>query len=227
MKRLRYSPIFRHIVVAFFTGALTFLFYFLRQNLAAGHRIWRATGDVGFTLLFVVLFIGPLSKIWRKTSFLYLWRRQFGIWFALMALLHTVLIFSGWFKWNLLTFIGFQYVPEVGKELLIFPGFGLANLIGLVALFLTLILLATSSDKALHFFGVKSWKYIHLLAHIIFYLVSFHAIYFLFLHFNQAIYQNLQWNNWAQYYIVALLFLLILFQCWSFIKIVKTRRKVK
>ena len=147
------KKITRHIIVAAFSGILIYLFYISRLDLAGLHRFWRATGDVAFVLLFLTLIIGPLSKLW-KTSLKWIpWRRQLGIWFAMVALVHSYSILNDWIKWDWLRFFGYEFVPQLGRYARMEPGFGLANLLGIIALILALILAATSSDKALKKLG--------------------------------------------------------------------------
>lgn len=55
-------------------------------------RLWRAIGDTGYSLLFLTLIIGPLSKLLTRSNFLVSWRREIGIWFAIMAITHGILI---------------------------------------------------------------------------------------------------------------------------------------
>jgi len=77
------------------------------------------------------------------------------------------------------------------------PGFGLANIIGSVALFLALILAATSSDTALRLLGRPAWSWLHRLAQTVLILSLLHGGYFLFIHytpsFHKAPLPNLDW----------------------------------
>ena len=216
----------RHLIVMSLTALLLSLFYMGRPELSSSHRIWRATGDVSFVLLFLTLLVGPLSKIWNKAIAALTWRRQLGIWFAIAALLHTLLIFDGWLNWSVDKFLGYEYVAQLNQVVLLQPGFGLANLLGLVALVFTILLLATSSDKALRYFGGSSWKHLQNFAYLIFYLGSLHAIYFVFFHFNQAMYLGRSISNWIKYYLLMLVITLILVQTVAFCKTFKKRKGV-
>ncbi|MDW3221047.1 MAG: ferric reductase-like transmembrane domain-containing protein [Acidimicrobiales bacterium] len=87
------------------------------------------------------------------------WRRQLAIWFALTATLHAVLILDGWARWSLRRFLGYEFIPQLGREARLEPGFGLADLVGSVALLLALVLGATSSDWALRRMGRPAWTW--------------------------------------------------------------------
>src|SRR3989339_1975983 len=98
----------------------------------------------------MTLAIGPLAKLWKPAVRLVPWRREMGIWFALLALSHFI---------------------RVRDYAALEPGIELPRLLGLIALFWTLILAATSSDRAVNFLGPSSWKWLHVMAYVIFYLV--------------------------------------------------------
>jgi len=85
-------------------------------------RLWKAVGDAAFVLLVVTLTRGPLSRIKRRTTRWLPWRRQFGIWFAIIASLHAVLIINGWARWSLRRFLGYEAVPELGRVVRLEPG---------------------------------------------------------------------------------------------------------
>jgi hypothetical protein len=67
------------------------------------------------------------------------WRHETGIWFGLMALLHAFLVWHGWARWDIWRFLGYEFIPELDRLVRLEPGFGLANLVGMVALIFTLV----------------------------------------------------------------------------------------
>ncbi len=215
----------RHIIVGILSFLLIYVFYLSRPELAVLHRFWRATGDAGFVLLFLTLCIGPLAKLWKPASKLIVWRRQLGIWFALISLIHVYSILNDWIKWDWLKFWGYEYIPQLGRYARLEPGFGLANLLGIIALFWSLILAATSSDKALKLLGGSTWKWIQNGAYVIFYLVGAHAIYFLFIHFTQSFHNNPLPANWFRFYAVGLIVILLVLQASALVKSVIKRRQ--
>ncbi len=157
----------QHAIVGILTIILVLLFTQLLKI------TWStAVGRVSFILLFLVLFIGPTMKIKQPTNISsplmtpWSWRGELGIWFTLTGLIHfLIIIFQR----------PFSELIKIGGS-----GFSLANLLGLVALLLALILTFTSFNKTIRFIGVTSWKWIHSYTYVIFYLISTHFIYFQF-----------------------------------------------
>lgn len=176
----------RHLVVACAAAGLVGVFWAARPNWVAEMRLWKAVGDAAYVLLLAALALGPMAKLVPAIRGWLRWRRQLGIWFALTASLHAVLILDGWVEWSLRRFLGYEFIPQLGREARLEPGFGLANLIGAVALLLALVLAATSSDWALRWLGRPSWLWLHRLAHTVLVLALLHGGYFLFIHFTES-----------------------------------------
>lgn len=162
------------------------LFWATRPNWVAEMRLWKAVGDAAYVLLLVTLVLGPLASLMPATRSWLRWRRQLGIWFALTASVHGILILDGWARWSLRRFLGYEFVPQLGREARLEPGFGLANLIGVTALVLALVLAATSSDLALRRLGRPGWTWLHRLTHLVFALALLHGSYFLFIHYTPS-----------------------------------------
>lgn len=76
------------------------------------------------------------------------------------------------------------------------PGFGLANLIGLTALVLALILAATSSDWAIRRMGRTAWLWLHRLSQTVLLLAILHGGYFLFIHFTASFHKRVPEPDW-------------------------------
>lgn len=167
-------------------------------------RLWKAVGDSAFVLLLLTLSLGPLARLVRPAARLLKWRRQFGIWFALVAAVHGVLVVHGWARWSLRRFLGYEVVPQLGREVRLEPGFGLANLVGVVALTFALVLAATSSDWAMRRLGSPAWKWLHHSALFIFYLSLLHAGYFLFLHYTASFHKRIPPPDWFRMPFVVL-----------------------
>lgn len=170
--------------MAVVAAGLVGVFWTTRPNWVAEMRLWKAVGDAAFVLLLGSLALGPLAKLAPATRRWLRWRRQIGIWFAITASLHAVLILDGWARWSLRRFLGYEFIPQLGREARLEPGFGLANLVGATALVLALILAATSSDRMFRRLGRESWAWIHRLSHTILFLSLLHGGYYLFLHFT-------------------------------------------
>lgn len=82
--------------------------------------------------------------------------------------------------------MGYQFVPQVGRTVRLEPGLGMANLLGLLAVMITLPLIATSADWAMRDLGRSSRKFLHYGAYTIFYLVVLHTVYFLYIHYTAS-----------------------------------------
>ena len=217
---------FKHIVVGLFSVLLVYLFWLSRPTWSVEMRFWRAVGDGGFLLLFFTLVIGPLIRLFPKlfTRFAN-WRKELGIWVGLLAFFHTYLIFQGWFQWDLMRLLGYEFVPQLDRYARLEPGFGLANIVGLVALFFVGLLLATSSTKMITFLGGKSWKYLHYSAIMVYYLVVIHVSYFMFIHYTISFHRPVPPPNWFQYPFLVIALLLPLLQGIGFIKTVQKSRQ--
>ncbi len=180
----------RHLVVAAIAGAAIWVFWLSRPRWSADMRLWKAVGDSSYVLLLGALAIGPLSKLLPATRPLIKWRRQIGVWFAIMATIHGVLILNGWARWSVRRFFGYEFVAQLGREARMEPGFGLANLVGLVALALALLLAATSSDRVLRRIGRPAWTWLHRMAQTVLVLALVHGGYYLFVHFTLSFHKN-------------------------------------
>ena len=179
----------RHLFAGLVAVLFVYLFWLSRPELSFNVRLWRALGDTAFSFLFITLIIGPLAKLWKPTLRLVSWRREAGIWFALLALSHFV---------------------RVSGYALSEPGIELPRLLGLIALFWALVLAATSSDWAVNFLGVSSWKWLHTSAYTIFYLVAAHTAYFLFWRYSET--------NWFQDPFLGMILAVPILQASAFIK---------
>lgn len=194
----------RHAVVGLTAVVLTAGFWWSRPEWAAEMRLWRAFGDAAIVLLFMSLALGPLSRLWRPAVRLLRWRRQTGVWCALVSLVHAILILNGWARWSFERLVGFEFVPQLGRTARLEPGFGLANTIGLVALAWLLVLAATSSDRAVRALGPAAWKWLQTGAYVVFYLSVLHAGYFLFLHYSLSFHKPPAPSNWFRWPLVAM-----------------------
>jgi len=212
------SPLTRHAVVAVVAAVVLWAFWASRPRWDAEMRLWKAFGDTAFVLLLVTLALGPLARLVRTATRFLRWRRQFGIWFAIVAGIHGTLVIHGWARWSLRRFLGYEVVPQLGREVRLEPGFGLSNLIGLVALVFALVLAATSSDRAVRRLGVASWKWLHHSALFVFYLSLLHAGYFLFLHYTMSFHKAVPAPDWFRLPFVVLGGALVVLQVAAFVR---------
>lgn len=217
------NPVGRHAAAAVLAVLLVYIFWLSRPEWSPDMRLWRAVGDASFILLFAVLAVGPLARLWDNARGLLPWRRELGIWFAIMAAIHAFLIFQGWALWNITRLLGYEFIPQLDRWARLEPGFGLANLLGITALILALVLAATSSDRAVRYLGVASWKWLHYGAYIIFYLVALHVAYFMFMHYTASYHRPVPSPNWFQYFFLGLALTVPLLQTVAFVKTVRSQ----
>ncbi len=216
----------RHGLVALVSFLLTLPFWFGRLNWDPEMRLWRAVGDSAVLLLFFTLAIGPLARLWPPAARLVAWRRETGIWYGLMAILHSLLILNGWARWDWLRFLGYEFIPVLGRTARIEPGFGLANLVGLVAVLLTLLLVATSSNWAIDRLGASAWKWLQYGAYTVFYLVVLHTVYFLFIHYTVSFHRPVPPEpNWFRIPFLLLAASIPLLQIAAFLRTVSRRQR--
>jgi sulfoxide reductase heme-binding subunit YedZ len=215
----------RHLVVGFTTLLLTAGFWFTRLDWAPDMRTWRAFGDAAVVLLFVSLAIGPAARLWRPAGRLVRWRRETGVWCAVASLVHAVLIFHGWVRWSLERLWGFEFVAQLNRTARLEPGFGLANLIGLVALAWLLVLAATSSDRMVRLLGPAAWKWLHHGAYVAFYLSVLHGAYFLYLHYSLSFHKAPAPPNWFRVPLVVMGFTVVSLELAAFVRTAQREKR--
>ncbi|MBD3310782.1 hypothetical protein GF351_06205 [Candidatus Woesearchaeota archaeon] len=162
----------KHLVVGVSSLAAAFLIRY-----ASGVSWSVSFARVSFLLLFMTLIIGPVmrlvkpSKLFTPLKTPWTWRGELGIWFTVTGLAHFCVVMSGRPGWSLLKALGGFFGGG---------GYGLANLLGLIALVLAIILSITSFHRIIMFLGIESWKWLQSFAYVIFYLVVLHSLYFQF-----------------------------------------------
>ena len=213
-----------HVLMALVTAALALLFWRTRMEWDPEMRLWRAFGDTAVVLLFAALAFGPLARFSQGFARSLSWRRPVGVWAALAAFVHAFLTIDGWARWSLRRFLGFEFVPQLGREVRLEPGFGLANLLGAVAVVWLLVLFATSSDRAVRFLGPQAWKWVHNGAYVVFYLAVLHSGYFLFLHYTASFHRPPAPPNWFRWPLIVLGFGVLTLQWAAFAAGVRRRR---
>ncbi|WP_100183253.1 ferric reductase-like transmembrane domain-containing protein [Candidatus Nitrosotenuis aquarius] len=215
----------RHLIVGLIMSVLVYSFWLGHYEWQQDMRLWKSFGDVGYIFLAFALIIGPLSKLKNGAKFLILWRREVGIWAAVLAIIHGVLIVDGWIKWDVAKFFGYEFIPQLGRLARLEPGFGLANLIGFVAFLWLAVLAITSSDRIMRFLGGQSWKWLHTGSYIVFYLTSIHTSYFLFMHYTESFHREIAPQSvFIIPFIVSASAVLVL-QFSAYIKMINMRKK--
>lgn len=215
----------RHGVVALISAVLVAVFWFGRLDWVVDMRAWRAFGDASIMLLFGSLALGPAARLWRRVGPLLPWRRELGVWCAVTGVVHTILVLIGWVQWDLVRLMGYEFIPQLGRMARMEPGFGLANLMGLVAVVWAVILAITSSNRAVRLLGTSAWKWLHNGAYVIFYLAVLHAAYFLYLHYTLSFHKAPPENpNWFRWPLVMLGLAIAGLQTAAFVKTVRRRK---
>lgn len=217
----------RQTIVGALATLFVWLFWLSRPTWSWDMRLWKAFGDSALMLLFLTLLIGPVARLWPIGIKLISWRKYVGIWFGIMALIHGFLVWDGWARWEISRFFGYEFIPEIGRTVRIEPGFGLANLIGVIALFFTVVLMVTSSKWAIKYLGAASWKWLHYSANTIFYLSSIHTAYFLYIHYTLSFHKNVPPPDWFRIPFLLLVGVLLTLQIVVFMKIVMGRKGKK
>ena len=153
------------------------------MNLGPSGTVGMSLGAAyaAYVFLALALLVGPWT-IWRQrplpvSSYL---RRDFGIWAAVFALLHTIVglqVYPDVSMWN------FFFYP--GNENPAFPVrldfFGLANHLGLIAALVLLFLLCLSSNFALRRLQAKRWKSLQRWVYLAAAVTLFHGVMYLFM----------------------------------------------
>lgn len=138
--------------------------------------------------------------------------------------LHGLLVVHGWARWSLRRFLGYEFIPQLGRDVRLEPGFGLANLIGLTALGFALVLAATSSDWAMRRLG-RGWKCLHHSALFVYYMSLLHAGYFLFLHYTASFHKQVPPPDWFRVPFLVLGGGLLALQAAAFLATATDRRR--
>jgi len=225
LARRRAATLTRHVTALAVAAAAFGVFWASRPEWDPEMRLWKAVGDVSLVLLLATMALGPLARLWRGAGRALPFRRELGVWFALVALVHAVLVLNGWARWSLMQLLGYEFVPQLGRTARMEPGFGLANIIGLIALTWGLVLAATSSDRALRLLGPSAWKWLHNGAYVVFWLTTAHVAYFLFLHYTLSFHKQPPPPDWFGAPFLVLAGGVVLLQLAAFVTTARARKK--
>lgn len=212
----------RHFLVLLGTAAGIYLFLESRAQWSAMHQWNRAIGDMSLVLISFAMVIGPLARLWTRFQTAIPWRREMGIYGAVLAAVHTTIILAGWVEWDLIRLFGYELHPN-GSYVMLQHGFGLANVIGIVALLYGFVLALVSNDWSQRILGGSVWKFLQQGAYVLWMLIVIHTAYFLYLHF-QDFHRRTPEPNWAQESFAVLVAVVALLQLAAFVKIWKSRR---
>ena len=215
----------RHLVVGLIGAALIYLFWLSRPQWSPEMRFWRAVGDGSLILLYLALVLGPAARFFPRARAILPYRRELGIWFGVFAITHTIIILDGWVLWDFYIFMGYQYIQAIDQTVRMESGFGMANILGLLAVLIALPLMATSTDWAVRALGPSAWKFLHYGSYTIFYAVALHTAYFLYIHYTVSFHRTVPDPNWFQIPFAVLTAVLVALQIGAFLKTVAGRRR--
>lgn len=233
------NTVFRHITVGAFSTLLVYLFYLsysswgvevtLFPDWGADHPFWRAWAHAAFILLFLTLILSPAAKLWDPIRRFIIWRREFGIWFAILSFGHGYAIWDRWAQWDVARLFGFEYIEEVGGYILFRPEVGIMNMMGLIIAPMIILLAITSFDSVIKAIGASSWKWLHsILVHVIFYIIMLRGVLYLFYFFQ---FSPPNWRAyppiWFLYVFLSMAIFVVLLQACAFAKTVYLSRKNK
>ena len=160
------SKIFYDIVVLAMVAAYVLLFLKVAPNWSAGAQgtdypiqRMRAFGTCAFLLLTVVLCIGPLARFDRRFLPLLYNRRHLGVITAAVAFTHAAFVIDWYFNFSPTDpYVGLLVSNTSYGQVIGFP----FEAFGIFALFVLIILAATSHDFWLKFLSPPTWKALHM-----------------------------------------------------------------
>lgn len=223
LRRLSFGWKARNLLVLLIAGLGTYAFLESRATWSEMHRWNRAVGDISVVLIAMSMIIGPLARFAPLFRVAIPWRRELGIHGVLLAIAHTIIILAGWVEWDFARLFGYELHPLTGSYVMLQHGFGLANVIGIVALVYGIVLALASSDWSQRLLGGSVWKFLQQSAYVFWMLIVVHTAYFMYLHF-QDFHRAVPDPNWAQIPFAGLIGLVALVQMVAFIKTWKAKQ---
>lgn len=132
----------------------------------------KAFGTCAFTMLTIVLCIGPLARLDRRFLPLLYNRRHFGVLTFLVALVHAYSVVD-WFAVQ-------GAMGDLMTEMMSSPGYGKfigfpIKALGLFGLSILFLLAATSHDFWLAFLTPRRWKALHMLLYVAYGVLVMHV----------------------------------------------------
>ena len=212
----------RHLLAIILAVAGTYMFLELRAQWSEMHRWNRAIGDMSLVMVAFSMAIGPLSRLFPVFRKLLPFRRELGIYGVILAAIHTTIILVGWVNWDFMRLFGFEFHPA-GVYVMVQQGFGIANLIGIIALAYGLVLALSSSNWSQRLLGPSVWKFLQQGAYVLWMLIVIHTGYFLFFHFLDY-HRSTPPPNILQIPFAILVSTILVLQIAAFIKTWKLRR---
>lgn len=132
----------------------------------------RALGLCAFTLLHIILMIGPAARLSQRFKPWLYNRRHLGVMTALLGLMHAALVLA-WYH-------GSGVIDPLASAIGGYGDYGVAiefpfETLGLIALFILLIMAATSHDFWLSWLSPPVWKALHMSVYAAYVLLIAHV----------------------------------------------------
>jgi len=145
----------RHLLLMGCAALMVMAIYALTPPPDFRHRASMALAYAALVYLLISLWLGPWNLLRGKPNPVsFDLRRDFGIWAAILALLHTAVGLTVHLRGRMWMYFFKNLHPlRIQKNL-----FGFGNYTGLFAAFLFLFLLAISNDLSLRSLGTRRWK---------------------------------------------------------------------
>src|SRR5260370_22754479 len=176
----------RHVTLAALAIALPCLEYAATSPPDLSHRMSMATVYAGLILLAVSLWIGPWNVLRRRPNPVsFDLRRDIGIWTGILAILHTAIGLTVHLRGRMWMYFFKSLHPLKLQD----TQFGFANLVGLGAALLFLMLLSISNDISLRALGIRRWKSLQIWTYAALALTAAHGI----------AYQLVEWSKSAAF----------------------------
>jgi len=151
----------RHLLIFIISTLMVWWFMALRSEwLPEMHFQNKAFGDLGLIFIVLVLFMGAAARLFPFMGRALSWRKELGIWAMILALIHVYIVIDGWVEWRIAELFGYAFYKGRSRWILTDPGFGMANTLGVIALFYGLALLLSSNRFSLHLLAYNSWRYL-------------------------------------------------------------------
>ncbi len=132
----------------------------------------RAFGSLAIVMLHVILWIGPLARLNSKFLPLLYNRRHLGVSMFLMTLVHAVIAIIQFHALGNVNPIASIFTSNMDyTSLTNFP----FQTLGFVALLILFLMASTSHDFWLANLGAKTWKVLHMLVYVAYFLVVLHV----------------------------------------------------
>ena len=223
-KTLSANWMLRHLVCIGIAILGSYFFLLSRIEWSEMHRWNRAVGDMSLVMVAMAMSIGPLSRLKDSFRGFTPWRRELGIYSVLLSTIHVVIILVEWVEWDLIRLFGYEFHPQLEQYVMLQHGFGLANVIGILALLYAIVLGFSSNDWSQRKLGPMVWKFLQQGAYVYWMLIVVHTAYFLYLHF-QDFHRQVPEANWAQIPFAVLILLVLILQFAAFMKTWKSAAK--